>query len=178
MALVKSFVTLHGGTVTAASQGPGHGSEFVVRLPQHVGVAAPADQPARMASVVTPTGKRILVVDDNEDARELLGELLRMLGHEVRVAHDGPSALEQLSDFSADVAILDLGLPVMDGFELARRVVARKGVPRPRLVAVTGYGRDRDIAQSHAVGFDAHLVKPVEISALIAALDPSAKPDT
>ena len=171
LALVKSFVTLHGGTVAATSEGPGRGSEFVVRIPalalNEVNVPKGETPPP-----MSPEGKRILVVDDNEDAREMLADLLRDLGHEVVVADDGPSALHRLDGFSAEVAILDLGLPVMDGFELERRVRERQSSTRPRLIALTGYGRERDFAQSRAVGFDAHLVKPVDMSALIAAISP------
>jgi PAS domain S-box-containing protein len=173
LALVKSFVSLHGGTVTAASDGPGRGSEFVVRLP-----ASPvAAEPATTAAVATPAvearGKRILVVDDNDDARDLLAEFLQELGNEVKAAADGPAALELLRTFSPEVAILDLGLPVMDGFELARRLRERQPAGASiRLIAVTGYGQDRDMAQSRAAGFDAHLVKPVDIAVLVAALEP------
>jgi len=177
LALVKSFVGLHGGTVSAASEGPGRGSEFEVRLPALATAEMPAAPPVQVEAHAAP-GKRILVVDDNEDAGEMLAELLRSMGHEVQVAHDGPTALRHLRGFPAEVAILDLGLPVMDGFELARQVRAQhegKQGPdkRPRLIAVTGYGRDRDIAESRAAGFDVHLVKPVDIGALVSALDPA-----
>ena len=171
LALVKSFVTLHGGTVTATSDGPGRGSEFVVRIPALASVEVNLPK-AETPPPVSPEGKRILVVDDNEDAREMLADLLRDLGHEVVVADDGPSALRRLEDFPAEVAILDLGLPVMDGYELARRVRERPSGSRPRLIALTGYGRERDLAQSRAVGSDAHLVKPVDMSALITAISP------
>jgi len=179
LALVKSFVALHGGTVAAASEGPGQGSEFVVRLPALATAELPAAPPAESAAHAHG-GKRILVVDDNEDAGEMLAELLRSMGHEVQVAPDGPTALRHLLSFPAEVAILDLGLPVMDGFELARQVRAQheaqagaKRGERPRLIAVTGYGRDRDIAESRSAGFDVHLVKPVDIGALVSALDPA-----
>ena len=175
LALVKSFVSLHGGTVSAASDGPGRGSEFVVRLPAMATAEQPVAWPAERAPHAA-AGKHILVVDDNEDAGEMLAELLRALGHEVQVAPDGPTALRRLREFQADVAILDLGLPVMDGFELARQVRAQEGNGHPRLIAVTGYGRDRDIAASRAAGFDVHLVKPVDVDALVAALDPSPAP--
>ncbi len=171
LALVKSFVTLHGGTVSVSSEGPGRGSEFVVRVP---GLASPetavpaAGEPPPQAA---KPGKRILVVDDNQDACDMLSELLRALGHDVKVAYDGPSALLQLETFPAEIAILDLGLPVMDGFELARQVTKQQAGARPRLIAVTGYGRDRDITQSRSVGFDVHLVKPVDLTALVTALD-------
>ena len=172
LSLVKSFVALHGGAVSAASEGPGRGSEFVIRLPALATAEIPAAVPVE-AAPPPQHGKRILVVDDNEDAGEMLAELLRTMGHEVQVALDGPTALRQLRAFPAEVAILDLGLPVMDGFELARQVRAQHEGARPRLIAVTGYGRDRDIAQSRSAGFDVHLVKPVDITALVTALEPT-----
>ena len=179
LALVKSFVGLHGGTVSAASEGRGRGSEFVVRMPALAAAEVPA-APHAPWDAPPSSSKRILVVDDNEDAGEMLAELLRSMGHEVQVAPDGPTALRHLRGFPAEVAILDLGLPVMDGFELARQVRAQHEAKpsegrgkRPRLIAVTGYGRDRDVAESRAAGFDVHLVKPVDIGALVSALDPA-----
>lgn len=171
LALVKSLVALHGGTVAVSSPGPGCGSEFVVRIPALPLAVRPAASPAEAAQVARGAGKRILVVDDNEDARELLGEMLRTLGYDVELAPDGPMALEKLERFAADVAILDLGLPAMDGFELARRIIKVHGNRRVRLIALTGYGRDADIAKTSATGFDAHLVKPVHLPLLISAID-------
>ena len=171
LALVKSFVALHEGTVVATSEGLGKGSEFVVRIPALRGVAATATPPLRDLPSGASRGRRVLVVDDNEDARELLAELLSSLGYEVAVAEDGPTALQQLREFSAEVAILDLGLPVMDGFELARRVRERQGVAVPRLIALTGYGLDRDLTRSRAAGFDVHLVKPVDVADLVSAIE-------
>jgi PAS domain S-box-containing protein len=173
LALVKSFVTLHEGTVFATSEGPSRGSEFVVSIPAVASMRVTVPN-AMTPPPLSPGGKRILVVDDNEDAREMLADLLRSLGHEVVVADDGPGALRRLEAFPAEVAILDLGLPVMDGFELARRVRERQSGSRLRLIALTGYGRERDFAQSHAVGFDAHLVKPVDLSALNSAINPES----
>jgi PAS domain S-box-containing protein len=172
LALVKNLVALHGGTVAATSEGVGRGSEFVVRVPSSPAVARRASAPSPpTVHGAGHAGKRILVVDDNEDARELLGEMLREMGHDVELAGDGPAALDKLKMFPADVAILDLGLPVMDGFELARRIADTPADPRPRLVALTGYGREGDIARTRAVGFDAHLVKPVNLSLLVSAID-------
>jgi PAS domain S-box-containing protein len=171
LALVKNLVALHGGTVAVTSEGPGRGSEFVVRvpaLPLGTRAAEPAAPPVPIAG---HAAKRILVVDDNEDARELLGEMLREIGHHVELAADGPSALDKLKMFPADVAILDLGLPVMDGFELARRIAETPAGPQPRLVALTGYGGEGDVARTRAVGFDAHLVKPVNLASLVSAID-------
>jgi CheY-like chemotaxis protein len=124
-----------------------------------------------------PDGRRILVVDDHVDAAELLAELLELLGHETRVAFDAQSALEIVQTFHPDVALLDIALPQMDGYELARRLRQLPALHRTRLVALTGYGRPSDREGSAAAGFDAHLVKPIEISqleALLAGRDGSA----
>ena len=113
---------------------------------------------------------RILVVDDNEDAAMLLAEALRSFGHEVATAHDGPSALRVAPGFGPEVALVDLGLPVMDGFELARRLHALPGLARLRLVAVTGYGQSTDRLRSREAGFEEHLVKPVDLDDVAAML--------
>lgn len=165
LALVKSFVELHGGSVQARSSGPDQGSTFSIELPLHEGdegrsAAAPRIQSAGEA-------RRVLVVDDNVDAAQLLSELLTLAGHEVRVAHDGPGALDVANGFNFQIAFLDLGLPVMDGWELARRLREREGQERPMLVAITGYGQEADRARSREVGFDHHLVKPVDGAALL-----------
>ncbi len=171
LALVKSLVELHGGRVQAHSEGAGKGSEFVVELPM---LAAAEVQPREERSI-TPLpgerrlGRRVLVVDDNPDAAEMLGEGLRMLGYEVAIAHDGPQALEAVGRFTADAAVLDIGLPVMDGYELARRLRKQCGSSL-RLLAVTGYGQSVDRARSKRAGFDEHFVKPVGIEALDRAL--------
>ena len=176
LAIVKSLVALHGGTVDVASEGVGKGSEFIVRLPAIAAPQREASMAASTEATAAPSrpGKRILLVDDNEDARELLAEVLRAFGYDVEMAEDGPTALGKLQTFQADVAILDLGLPVMDGFELARRITETHTAPRPRLIALTGYGREGDLAQTRAVGFDAHLVKPVDVPVLVSAIDPDA----
>jgi CheY-like chemotaxis protein len=121
--------------------------------------------------LVPAGGFRVLVVDDNEDAATMIALSLRRLGHTLRVVHDGPSALAIAVEFLPDVALLDLGLPGMDGYELARRLRALPGLARVRLVAVTGYGQDRDRALTHEAGFDLHLVKPVERARFKAVLD-------
>ncbi|MBX3469014.1 MAG: PAS domain-containing protein [Planctomycetes bacterium] len=168
LALVRNIVALHGGTVEARSDGPGRGSAFTVRLPLAEG-AAPAAVPAPAAA--RPDGPRlaVLVVDDNADAAATLQELLASLGHDVRVAHDGPRALQVLDGFAADVAVLDLGLPVMDGVELGRLIRARGA--GPALVALTGYGQAEARARTEAAGFAAHLVKPITLEALTRTLD-------
>jgi CheY-like chemotaxis protein len=112
----------------------------------------------------------VLVVDDNTDAAEMLSDWLMGFGHEVAMAHDGPTALALVPDFSPDVVLLDIGLPVMDGFDVARRVLARHGARHPLLVAVTGYGQPADRERAAREGFGAHLVKPVDLDALASLL--------
>src|SRR5690606_12271186 len=160
LAIVRSLVERHGGTVEARSAGAGAGSEMVVWLP----LASDAPRlapPVRSESTAVAGRRRILVVDDNDDAAETLAELLRMLGHEVEVATDGPSALARVDAFVPDLGLVDLGLPVMDGFEVARRLRATVGLEGIPLVAVTGYGQERDRVAAREAGFDELLVKPV-----------------
>jgi signal transduction histidine kinase/ActR/RegA family two-component response regulator len=169
LALVKNLVSLHGGQASASSEGPGRGSEFVVRLPlvELNAQARPGRPP--LEALVRPEAARvckILVVDDNIDAAEMLAEFFTAMGHRVKVAHDGPEALIAQASFHPDVGVLDLGLPVMDGYELALRMRMVAGAPL-RLVALTGYGQEEDRQRSRKAGFDAHLVKPVELEELI-----------
>ncbi|HEY7171090.1 MAG TPA: ATP-binding protein [Vicinamibacterales bacterium] len=174
LTIVKSLVELHHGTIEAHSDGVGHGSEFVIRLP--AAAVAPAVEPVagiagqeRRAAV--PTGRRILVVDDNADAARLLADALELVGYETRVAFDGPEALEAVAEFHPDAALLDLGLPLMDGYELAGQIAAAAAGPRPLLIAVTGYGQVSDREKSLAAGFDAHVVKPVDMPRLMSLLE-------
>jgi CheY-like chemotaxis protein len=177
LALVRSFVTLHGGTVTAHSEGPGRGSELVVRLPALALDAVPVERaPSPLEPVSEEAVRRILVVDDNEDAAELLATLLSGLGHEVKMAHDGPQALALAPGFHPEIAILDIGLPVMTGHELAARM--RAGDERLTLIALTGYGQDDDRERSRRAGFDAHLVKPVDVEALVRLVSAPLRPPT
>ena len=170
--LVRSLTELHGGTVSAHSDGPGLGSEFVVRLPAHTAAQVATPAAANDTGPNDVKGKvRVLVVDDNEDAADTIADVLGELGYEVQVAHDGPKALASAERFDPDVVVLDLGLPVMDGFEVARRLrAATSGKRKPRLVALSGYGQDVDKANSRAAGFDVHLVKPVDVAELQDAL--------
>jgi signal transduction histidine kinase/CheY-like chemotaxis protein len=170
LALVSNLVGLHGGRVAVNSDGPGHGSEFVVRLPPATQVAMKATGPLPAARTdAGAAGRRLLLVDDNVDAAEMLSVLLECAGHETVIAHDGPEALEMLTRFRPQVAILDLGLPVMDGYELAQRIrsAAEGDQPAPVLVALTGYGQATDRARTRQAGFAAHLVKPVDVSELL-----------
>jgi signal transduction histidine kinase/DNA-binding response OmpR family regulator len=166
LAIVRSLVALHGGRVSVHSDGIGRGSEFTIWLP----AALDPEDAARVASPLKkeepPRGLAILVVDDNEDAADLLAQYLGELGHKTCIAHDGPAALRAVIEFQPDVALLDIGLPVMDGYELARRLREQSRSRQMRLVAITGYGQDNDRARSSAAGFDAHLVKPVDLNRL------------
>ncbi len=173
LTIVRSLVAMHGGTVEVHSEGHNRGSEFVVTLP-----AAVVRPPAGTGDAGAPNcarhgagaGRRILVVDDNEDAAELLASALEVMGHTTRVAHDGPEALKLAAEFAPDLALLDIGLPVMDGYELARRFHDHPDLRRVPLVAVTGYGQPSDRERSEAAGFDAHLVKPVDIDRVAALI--------
>jgi len=169
LAIVRSLTALHGGSVEAHSDGPGKGSVFTVRLPALDGEMRAAEGRARPQIDGGPS-RRVLVVDDNEDAAMLLAEALRSFGHEVATAYDGPSALRVAPGFGPEVALVDLGLPVMDGFELARRLHALPGLSGLRLVAVTGYGQSTDRMRSREAGFEEHLVKPVDLDDVAAML--------
>jgi signal transduction histidine kinase len=166
LAIVRSLVQAHGGTVTADSRGKGQGAVFTVTLPLSGGADAPVERAQNRAAmpVATP-GLRILVVDDNPDAAEMLVTALESLGHTARRAFDGPTALDIASHFRPEVALLDLGLPVMDGYELAHRLAA-SGAADLELVAVTGYGQDVDRERTRTAGFADHLVKPVDLDQL------------
>jgi len=160
LALTKGLVELHGGRIEAHSAGPGHGSEFTVWLSKRAAVVPP---PPRSASAVTPVAqRRVLIADDNRDSAETLAALLRMDGHEVEVVHDGPKALSAFADFRPDVVLLDIGMPGLNGYDVALRI---RQVPTARLVkliAITGWGLESDRVQAFASGFDHHLTKPVE----------------
>ena len=165
LAVVKGLVGLHGGSVRANSEGLGRGSEFVVRLPGVLTDAssAPADEPNPPAQAASSQGKkRVLVVEDNEDAADSLAELLSLDGYEVRVARDGPSALALSSEFEPQVALLDIGLPVMDGYQLVRSLRRDLRDGSCRYFAMTGYGQPGDAALAAVAGFERVLVKPID----------------
>jgi signal transduction histidine kinase len=169
LTLAKNMIELHGGTISARNL-PGHGCAFSVCLPAVAPGVGPSTAAAPSLSAVSAAAARkILVVDDNEDLAEVMSDLLRELGHEVLVAHDGPEALRVLRSFPAEIALLDVGLPVMDGLELARRIRADAGRAMPRLVALTGYGQPSDREKTQAAGFDLHLTKPVSFDDMIRA---------
>jgi two-component system CheB/CheR fusion protein len=164
LALVKGLVELHGGSVEARSDGPGHGAEFLVRMP--LAPERPAlNEPARAAVSAMPQ-RRVLVVEDNVDAAETLEEMLRLWGHEVAVAHDGRAGVEKARTFEPDVVLCDIGLPVMDGYQVARAIRADPALAPTLLVAVTGYALAEDQRRAAAAGFDRHLGKPVAIDVI------------
>jgi CheY-like chemotaxis protein len=160
LAIVKGMVELHGGSVSVASQGSGRGAELTVRLPM---THAPRHRTEREPSSASPS--RVLVVEDNEDAADTLRLVLETIGHEVAVAYDASSALEQLRSFDPQVVLCDIGLPgAMSGYDLARRI--RADGSKVLLVAVTGYGRPEDIRRAREAGFDRHLTKPIGVAAI------------
>jgi CheY-like chemotaxis protein len=167
LAIVRGIVRAHGGDVRAKSEGAGRGSEFAVRLPRHVPRAEAVARASQTHGAPAPSvRRRILVVDDNEDVAELLARALARKGYDTATAFDGPSALTLARQFVPEAAILDLGLPVMDGFEVATKLKEMAGGRPLRIIALTGYGRPRDREQTRNAGFDAHLIKPVDVPAL------------
>ncbi len=161
LALAKGLVELHGGNIQARSAGIGLGSEFLVRLPVRVSRSPQRDQ-AHGICATPPTCLRVLIADDNRDAAESLATLLRMDGHAVTVAHDGPQALVAFAEVQPEVALLDIGMPGLSGYEVARRVRQGSLGRAVTLIAVTGWGQDRDKAQALAAGFNHHFTKPVD----------------
>ena len=166
LTLVQRLVRMHNGTVQARSDGPGRGSEFIVRLPLRPEPAIVRPVADRPGTHEGGARRRILVVDDNRDAAQALRLLLEADGHEVQVANDGPSGLARAKQYRPDVALLDIGLPQMNGYELAERMREEPSLEGTLLVAVTGYGQMHDRARASASGFHHHLVKPVEFGAL------------
>ena len=162
LTMVRTLVKMHGGSVEAHSEGPGRGSELVVRLPLATALPAALAVPVANGGATSMTAPlRVLVVDDNVDAARALGQLLTLSGHQVTLVHDGPGALAAAAALPPQLVLLDIGLPGMDGYTVAARLRAG-GHHRASLVAVTGYGRDDDLRRSHAAGFDRHLVKPID----------------
>jgi signal transduction histidine kinase/ActR/RegA family two-component response regulator len=172
LALVRNFVDLHGGKVQAFSDGRGKGSEFVLQLPTLE--QAPVTTLSKQSSVRDSTPcRRILVVDDNKDAAGSLSLLLQLLGHEVQTAHDGPTAIEMARLRAPEIVLLDIGMPRMNGLEVARRMRQDLALRNVLLVALTGYGQDQDRHRSQEAGFDVHLVKPVDLENLHSLLERS-----
>ena len=171
LTIVKRLVEMHDGVITVRSDPVSRGTTVTVRLPRAV-LATPPPRPASSPTeAVVRERRRVLVVDDNEDAAEMLAESLRLEGFIVEVAHDGPNGIELASAFSPEVVLLDIGLPVMDGYEVARHLRRATALSPVRLVAITGYGQAQERQRALGAGFDAHLVKPVDLAAVLAAID-------
>jgi len=166
LSLVKHLVEMHGGSVAATSRGINQGTTFTVRLPTYEAPVASTPAPTAEPGPAAPQPTRVLVVEDNVDGRETLLALLEMLGHEVAGAADGQQALDQARSFRPDIVLLDLGLPVIDGLEVARRLRADPSFQDTYIVALTGWGADSDQARTSQAGFNAHLTKPVEMTLL------------
>ncbi|HEY4012082.1 MAG TPA: ATP-binding protein [Polyangiaceae bacterium] len=165
LAIVKNLVAMHGGSVSAKSEGHGLGSTFTVRLPDARIFPNPIEpEPPPTIARRRPQGHRVLIVDDNVDGVGMIAQFLDMLGYRTATAHDGPDALRVAAEFSPQIALLDIGLPVMDGYELATRL--REQWAEVKLVAITGYGQESDRERAHRTGFDAHLTKPVNVDVL------------
>jgi CheY-like chemotaxis protein len=157
---------MHGGIVTAESEGPGKGSRFILSFPR-----MPAPAPSASAAMAPQAaGRRVLLVDDHEDARAMLRMMLELIGHEVAEAGDGLAALEAARAFRPQVAVVDIGLPRIDGYEVARRLRADPATAGIALIALTGYGQDEDRQRALEAGFDEHLVKPVDEQRLLGAI--------
>jgi signal transduction histidine kinase len=175
LTLVKRLVELHHGRVIAMSEGQDKGSKLVVRLPlDKDALPQLASQPAEATSAAAvQSARRVVIVEDSDDAREALKELLESAGHEVAVANDGAKGVEQVSVLSPDVAVIDIGLPLIDGYEVARRLRAEPGTDHTFLIALSGYGGPGVRAKAEAAGFDLHLTKPVDLRKLFQALQRS-----
>jgi two-component system CheB/CheR fusion protein len=177
LSLVRRLVEMHGGTIHAHSAGPHKGSQFVVRLPalpaSRGGQGQESSEPGTArATPRKPPRRRVLVVDDNLDAANSLARLLkRLYGQDVRVAHDGPAALEAADPFHPEIVLLDIGMPGMDGYEVARRLRQKPEHAGLKIVALTGWGQETDRLRSKAAGFDHHLIKPVEPADLCRLLE-------
>lgn len=161
LALVKGLAELHGGTVEARSEGLGLGSEFIVRLPLAMPDSAAFPAPGHPVPIERPR-RRVLIADDNEDATESLSMLLELAGHEVQVAHDGRSALSRAEAFQPEFAVLDIGMPHLNGYDVARRVREQPWGANIRLIALTGWGSNIDRQRTLEAGFDHHLTKPID----------------
>lgn len=171
LTLVKSLVEMHGGTVSAHSEGLGHGSEFVVRLPIIESRTIPPPPPAPVNAPEATTGLRIMVVEDNPDVRDTMRDFLQLSGHDVTVAEDGPSAVDALIARRPEVALIDIGLPGLDGYQVLQ-AIRERGEKLPTIfIALTGYGRPQDRQRAFDAGFHDHLVKPVDSDALLRLLE-------
>ena len=166
LSVVKRLIEMHGGQVQARSAGLGHGTTFEIRLPLIERPRAIIEENPPM----TADPRKILIVDDNVDAADTLGMLLQLEGHDARAVYFSAEAIEQASTFKPDIVLLDIGLPGMNGYEVARRFRSMPELTGVRLIALTGYGKSEDQQRTKAAGFDDHLVKPVDAETLRAAL--------
>jgi CheY-like chemotaxis protein len=179
LTLVRRLAEMHGGAVEARSDGPGQGSEFRLRLPlltSDTAPSSPVTEPNESPEPKILSSKRILVVEDNLDGAEMLAEMLKVWGHEVYIAHDGADGFNSALRFYPDVALLDIGLPEMDGYEVARRIRQNPALDGVLLIAVTGFGQETDRQRSEEAGFDHHFTKPLDIEALHRLIGPSSAP--
>ena len=176
LTISRTLVEMHGGRISARSAGDGHGSEFVVRLPAASGETATAAPRSEGPAHAVRTPSRVLVVDDHVDTALSLARLLRARGHVVEIVHDGNAALEAAETFRPNFILLDLGLPGMDGYEVAQSTRNRQASPRPTIIAISGYGQEEDRQRSAEVGIDHHLVKPVSFAQLEQMLTAGATP--
>jgi CheY-like chemotaxis protein/anti-sigma regulatory factor (Ser/Thr protein kinase) len=167
LTLVRRLAEMHRGSASVASEGHGKGSEFTVRLPAVEPAAAASAAPAAASA---PRAREILIVEDNADARETLRMLLEISGHNVETAGDGATGLEKALALQPEIALVDIGLPGLDGYEIARRIRASRGLRQPYLVAITGYGAPEDRQRALEAGFDIHVAKPVDAETLAAIL--------
>lgn len=176
LALARQLAVLHGGSIEAASAGPGQGAVFTLRLPLAASVA-PDLAVSGIGAQACAAGDqvRVLIVDDNADAAETLAMLLDQLGHVTRVVTDSRQAQAAAIDFSPEVAFLDLGMPYLNGFDLARQFGSTAELERVRLAALSGWGTDEDRARSREAGIDAHLTKPVVLEDVVALLSQAAR---
>jgi len=175
LTLVRRIVQLHGGRIVARSEGPGRGSEFEITLPAATMPADPATAAAAPGPAAT-SGKRIVVCDDNEDAAESLARMLRMVGHEVRLASNGAECLAVCESFRPAIVLLDIGMPRMNGYDAARAIRSRDWGRPVVLVAVTGWGQAEDRRRAIEAGFDHHLTKPADFDTLARLLHDAGSP--
>ncbi len=167
LALVKGLVEMHGGTVTAASAGQGKGSTFTVKLPVlESTVTPPLNAPSDAEPLLAGPRRRILVVDDNRDSAKSMAMMLRLMGNEVRTAHDGIEAVEAAEEFRPKAILMDLGMPKLNGYDATQRIREQPWGRDMMIIAMTGWGQEADRTQSHEAGCNGHLVKPVNPSHL------------
>jgi CheY-like chemotaxis protein len=169
LSLAKGLVELHGGNITARSDGLGKGSEFVVRLPCMIGALPPAPMQTERLARKSGVTRRILIADDLRDNADTLAMMLRALGHEVVVAYDGAEALAAAEKFRPEIALLDIAMPAVNGYEVCRRIREQPWGKPMYLIAQTGWGQEEDRRRAEQAGFDRHMLKPVDCAALVVA---------